>query len=84
MTSLIVVYCGEKPFNLGLRGSMFNALRSLYHSVSSCVRVNGRYKEWLENIDWKQCISSSASSASNTRHKLHTYHLFIQDILITF
>ena len=34
--------------SLGVGGRMFNALKSLYTSVNSCVRVNGYLTEWFD------------------------------------
>ena len=33
--------------NLGISGKMLNAVKSLYSSVSSCVKVNSFYTEWF-------------------------------------
>ncbi|CAC5379161.1 unnamed protein product [Mytilus coruscus] len=41
--------------DLGINGTMFNALRSLYNDVRSCVRVNGFSTDWFSvNCELKQ------------------------------
>ena len=38
----------ERINSLGVGGRMFNALKCLYTSVNSCVRVNGFLTEWFD------------------------------------
>ncbi len=38
----------NKLIDIGVRGRMLTAIRSLYASVSSCVRVNSLYTDWFD------------------------------------
>jgi hypothetical protein len=38
----------KKLFDAGIKGKMFSAVKSIYSSVSSCVRVNSFYTDWFD------------------------------------
>jgi hypothetical protein len=38
----------KKLYDIGINGNMYKTLQSLYHTVSSCVRLNGLKTDWFD------------------------------------